>query len=633
MNPLGALLIWPFLFIVPGWVVVRRVAPDLPTPATVGVAVIASIYGSAHLVDVVARITGFGFAAVAISAALLAAGSMAVAVVRHRWLAPLRPPTPGGVLATLREDRAAWLIALAFGALVGGVLFANGWHETADGWVSGGWDWSDLLVHVSIGSSIMAGNFPPQVPYFAGVPLTYHWFGDFHGAIVAVAGGVPLIPVDFATSAVLAGTFALLVWSLTVRITGDRRVATIATLLICIGGGLGWLRLVGDVAGGNLDIGGLISQNPYDNDWRDGWPFFRIASVLGTGFFPHRATTFGLPGLVAVVLLVTTSLDRRPAGVLLAGVLAAMLAPFQFYAFPATYLIVGLYVLLSGAWRARTVVRDAALFLAPVVIALPFVLGPIAQQQANGAFRLVDGWSEARFGLGPAAVVFFYGTNLGIPFALALVGMFRRDGPPGRWFLAAWVAALFLIPNVVVFSAVDFDMNKYFQIMWVGVGMLAAWVIRRWSTVAIAGVVAVCAISPLLVAAWHLTNPAVVMSVAQERAAEWIAANTEDRAVFVTDAFINSPVDLGGRLRVTSFGPYVSNLGYDPTAREADVHTAYCGGPDAAARVMARYGARYVLSSGTNLDCGGGAPTDFDTSRRFTRVYDGDGVEVWKLRG
>ena len=85
------------------------------------------------------------------------------------------------------------------------VLGTNGWVETPDGWVSGGWNWSDLLVHVSIGSSIAAGNFPPEVPYFAGVPLTYHWFADFHGAITSTVAGVDLIGVYFATSALFAG--------------------------------------------------------------------------------------------------------------------------------------------------------------------------------------------------------------------------------------------------------------------------------------------------------------------------------------------------------------------------------------------------------------------------------------------
>ena len=249
-----------------------------------------------------------------------------------------------------------------------------------------------------------------------------------------------------------------------------------------------------------------MTQYPYDNSWEDGWPFFRIASVLGTAFLPHRASTFGLPGLVAVVLLVVSCLGRRPAGVLLAGLLAALLAPFQFYAFPATYLIVGLYVVTTGAWRAPTARRDAALFLGPLILAVPFIAEAVFQQSQAGAFRFTAGWSEARFGEGPLAVLFFYATNLGIPFALALVAAVTARGLPARRFLVAWLVALFVIPNVVVLSAVDFDMNKYFQMMWIPVAILAAWLIRRWPRPAIAAVLVVSSISPALIAVWHATS-------------------------------------------------------------------------------------------------------------------------------
>ena len=115
----------------------RRVAPDLPIPGAVGVAIVSSVYLSAHLVDVVARLTGFGPSAVIGSVLLLAVATVVVARVEHRWLAPFERPTLAGVRATLRDDAAAWLLALAVGSLVAIVLFGNGWRETPDGWVSG----------------------------------------------------------------------------------------------------------------------------------------------------------------------------------------------------------------------------------------------------------------------------------------------------------------------------------------------------------------------------------------------------------------------------------------------------------------------------------------------------------------
>jgi len=625
-------LVWPVLFFIPGWIVVRRVVPDLPMTGAVGAAIVTSVYLSAHLVNVVARAMGFGREAVILSAVVLAAASIVVAGIRHRWLAPLPRPTVGGTWAAFRRDAPAWIVAAAAGLAVLAVLMSNGWHETPDGWVAGGWNWSDLLVHVSIGSSIAAGNFPPEVPYFAGVPLTYHWFADFDGAITSTVAHVDLIGVYFATSALFAAVLALVVWALAVRLTGGRRLATIAAILVCFGGGLGWIRLVGDLIAGNGNVVDLVSRLSYDNTWADGWPFFKIASIFGTGFLPHRATTLGLPGLVTVVLLVVACLGRRPLGVLLAGVLAALLAPFQFFAFPATYLIVGLYVATSGGWRARTVARDAVLFLAPVVLAAPFIVGAVTRQNDIGAFRFVLGWSEARFGDGPAAVAFFYATNLGIPVLLAIIAAFTARGLPGRWFLVAWMVALFIVPNVVVVSAVEFDMNKYFQIMWIAVAMLAGWLIARWRTWAVVGVLLVCALSPVLIATWHMRSHDAALGLPQETAARWIAANTPERSVFVTDDFINSPVDLAGRMRISTFGPYVSNLGYDPAPRSRDTKAVYCDGPTVAAERMAVYGATYVLSSGGN-PCDGAAGTDFGSSPLFETVYDQDGVRVWRLVG
>ncbi len=624
-------LIWPILFAIPGWVIVRRVVPDLPAPGQVGIAVVVSVYLSAHVVDLVARVGGFGRPSILGATLLLAIGTVVAARISHTWLAPVGRPTLAGIRSTIRLDAAAWLIAAAVGILVAVVLFANGWRETPVGWVSGGWNWSDLLVHVAIGASIVHGNFPPEVPYFAGTPLTYHWFADLHGAIASSVAGVDIIPVYFATSALFASVMALLVWALALRLTGDRRVAAVATVLAVLGGGMGWLRLIGDVLAGNPDVAWLVTQHPYDNSWEDGWPFFRIASVLGTGFLPHRASTLGLPGLIAAVLLVVHGLGRRPAGVLLAGLIAALMAPFQFYAFPATYLIVGLYVVTTGAWRAPTVRRDAALFLGPLILALPFVAEAVFQQSRSGAFRFVAGWGEGRFEDGPPAVLFFYATNLGIPFALALVAAVSARGLPTRPFLVAWLVALFVIPNVIVLSAVEFDMNKYFQMMWIAVAILAAWLIRRWPRPVIVAVCAVCALSPALIAVWHATSDIATMSQPQERAGRWIEANTPDRAVFLADAFINSPVDLAGRLRLTTFGPYVSNLGYDPAPREADTNAAYCDGPDVAADIMTRYGATYVLSSGGALDCDDDEPTDFGSSARFETVYEDGGVSVWRL--
>jgi len=168
--------------------------------------------------------------------------------------------------------------------------------------------------------------------------------------------------------------------------------------------------------------------------------------------------------------------------------------------------------------------------------------------------------------------------------------------------------------------------------MWIAVALMAAWLMRRWPRPLVALAILASALSPLQVLAWHVTSDTVVMSSGRAQAARWIEASTPERSVFLTDPDINSPVDLAGRLRITTFAPYVANLGYNPDPRAADVHRAYCDGDAAAVEVMRRYGATYVVSSGGLLECDGHAPTDFAASSSFATVYQGEGVTIWKLR-
>ena len=94
---------------------------------------------------------------------------------------------------------------------------------------------------------------------------------------------------------------------------------------------------------------------------------------------------------MTVVLLVVVCLGRRPLGILLAGLLAALLAPFQFFAFPATYLIVGLYVVTTGAWRDRRSSAMPSCSSRRSSSPLPFIVGAVVRQGDVGAFRFVAG--------------------------------------------------------------------------------------------------------------------------------------------------------------------------------------------------------------------------------------------------
>lgn len=639
VPPLAVIGVWPLLFALPGAALLgwaeSRGTPRLAAPARIGLAVVISVALSAHLAWWIGLAVGYDRASLFGAAALL--GLL--------WL--LRPTPRAGpaasrgrsALALVRRHAGGVLVAALAAAAVGVTLGVSLWRVDAQGVSSGGSNWSDLGVHLSIAQSVNAGNFPPEVPFFAGVPLVYHWFADLHVATLALAAGIFSADAMVFQSTLLSAALALIVYGLGLRLFADRRTAALAAAFAVFAGGMGWIRLVADVWSGAGTPLELIARNSYDNQWLTDWPYFRIPSVMGTGLLVHRATTAGLPMLAGAMLLLAVALPHRrrwraglrdrPRLLLLAGLLGAMLAPFHFFYFPAVLLLALGYVLAADRLRDAATVRNAALFLAPFGLALPFALQALDHAAGTGTIRQVWGWESAPRDDGREAVVFFYLTNLGIPFLLALAALVTPR-LPHRLFLGGWVLALFAIPNLVQVSEIGFDMNKYFQAMWIVVALLAAWLVRAWPPPALALMLALSVPSPLLAAAWTATSDLQVLSRDELEAARWAAAETPPRSVFVTDGWLNSLTDPAGRLRLLTFEPYVANLGYSPTERAADVRAIYCGGDAGqAAELMRRHRASYVVDSARPADCS--TPTLFDNSPRFRLAFANRTVRIWEL--
>jgi hypothetical protein len=643
--PLAIGTVWPFLTVVPGWALVAwacRGRARIPATGRLGLAVVLSVAISAHLTWWLATLVGgYGREVVFGAAAMLA-----TPVVMVAWRSATDPrvwltAAVVRVAPVIGRHQGGFLLGLGTVAWVGAVLALGLWQIDPNGVSVGGSNWSDLGVHLSIAQSVNAGNFPPQVPFFAGEPLVYHWFADFHAALLAKAAGLFAVPVFVVQSALLAGSLALVVHGLALALVRDwsaRRTAFLATLLVVLGGGLGWMRLVGDLAGGQGTPWDLLMIHAYDNQWLTGWPHFSIPSVMTTGLLVHRATTAGLPLLVGGVLLIVAGIPParrlragfadRPRLIVMSGVAGALLAPFHFFFFPVLPLLVLVWVLVARRLLDRAAPRNALLFAAPYVAALPFATAAFGQATGSGWLQWVVIWPTAPVADGPGGVLFFYVTNLGVPFALAVLALALRQ-TPARAFLALWVAILFLIPNVVQVSFVSFDMNKYFHAMWIAVAILAGWLLARAGWLVVVGVLLLSFASPVLASVHHAFSRNFLMTTDQLAAASWIAERTPERAVFVTDDWIISPTDPAGRLRLTSFGPYIANLGYDPAERQAAIQAIRCGGDaQAAASLMRELGASYVFPSGGS-SCE--APVDFASSDLFEEVYANQTVRIFRL--
>ncbi|HEY7451537.1 MAG TPA: hypothetical protein VIA02_03340, partial [Candidatus Limnocylindria bacterium] len=248
--PLAVVTVWPLFLVVPGWAIVgwgTRGGGRIPSTGRLGLAIVLSVAVSAHLVWWLSTLVGGYDRNVVFVVGALLAVPIPLAAARHagRWRSVPAAAWRAAVRA-VRRRRWAFLLAVGAAAWVGAVLARGLWQVHAYGVDVGGSNWSDLGVHLSIAQSVNAGNFPPQVPFFAGEPLVYHWFADFHAAILASAADLFAIPVFIVQSALLAGALALVVHGLATTLLRDRwsgRAAWIATFLVILGGGLGWVRL------------------------------------------------------------------------------------------------------------------------------------------------------------------------------------------------------------------------------------------------------------------------------------------------------------------------------------------------------------------------------------------------------
>ncbi len=576
-------------YIFPGIVLVVLLGKGVTALESIIIALVSSVLVSTQLAYYASLLAGYTQPVLALLAGALCLGVLA-----------FKKP----VLSKVEKK------ALVAGAIVFLLFFAiysnNLYSERNGSIIVGGWNWSDLFIHLPIIKTINAGNFPPEMPFFAGAPMQYHYFTDLHSAIVAKAAGLDAMSIVRAENAFYAALFTLACFALALRVTGKPKTAAIAALLIVFGGGFAYLKLAGDLQHSSLDA--LLAQSGYDNDGG----FYQIPSLLGGYLIVQRPQMVGLCALVVVALALLAAREQRSWRLfLLAGIVAALTAPFHYYAFATSFILIVLFLALE-AWREKRVEwRNALAALAPGVLALPFALPALLATSGAGHVQLNFLWLAPH---SPIDAAVFYVANLGLPVLLALAALASRNTKQ-RMFLGLWALACFVIPNVVSLSGTVWDMAKFFTYMWIPIGVLAAQFLEGKHVALIVAAVALSVATPLLILHWNASSDWVAFSQDDVAVGEWIALNTPQKSVFVTTTTHLSPVDsIGGRLRVIGYLGWLYNFGLNYSEREALVKQVYCGDAQSARAAALRLDADYVYSGGTernDFPCAGSLDAAF----------------------
>ncbi|MEM2969510.1 MAG: hypothetical protein QXR63_01080 [Candidatus Bathyarchaeia archaeon] len=479
------------------------------------------------------------------------------------------------------------------------------WFESENGIVITGSNWQDTPLHYSIIESINNGNFPPEMPYYSGVRISYHYFVDLHTAILEkVYGFMPkLLPI---LNAVFILIFALSIYSLA-RINGEKEAA-FSTIIATFGWGFSYFTLFSALLTGEF--------NPWQNYSYQYNGFFGLPPIFDN-LLQQRPLLIGLPAFAFVLNLLRDLKDRNR--ILLAGIITGLLFPFHTLSFFCCFAV----YLVSIALNFKNFKPHFFYFLVSAVIAMPFFLS------MSHSASIKEPWICDFLKGNP---VVYYIANLGVPFLVSLVSIFLKKVE--EKLMKCVFVALFLIPNFVSFTPNPWDMYKFFHFAWIPISVLSGTALARIRKDAAILLLLLSVLASGSVTIYNLSTNYIAASWDEYNVGMWIRDNTEEKSVFLTYYSIHSPpAMIGGRLRVLSYlnWPYGHGVKLDDIfERVEDVDKAYTGSADDLEIVIKKYGIKYVYVGVEELENYPHCVEKFDKIEWLRLAYNGS-LKVYEV--
>lgn len=293
------------------------------------------------------------------------------------------------------------------------VLSSSIWVFQGDNILLSGSNWQDTPMHLGIIESLNQGNFPPDMPYYSGVRMTYHYFMDFHTAIIEKMSDMFNPRLIVYLNSFFAGLFALSIFIVANYVTKSHVSAIFAVIIGIFGGGFSYIRFFQAINSHTwTNFSDLFLQN-YVMEWKK---FFQIVPVFDV-LLQSRPQLLGLPGLaLAAYFLYRGFIEKDPGKVILSGLIAGLLLPFHITAFFSIGFIFMLLVIYQ-LYQRKFWLEGFVYFLLPTLISLPFL---ISVDSSNASFLILNpGWVAPDKSI-PGITLFYLG-NLGIPFILSFL--------------------------------------------------------------------------------------------------------------------------------------------------------------------------------------------------------------------
>jgi len=515
------------------------------------------------------------------------------------------------------------------------VLSKSVWVWQDNSIVLTGSNWQDTPLHYEIIESINNGNFPPQMPYFSGVPMSYHYFVDFHTAILEEAFGSFIPRLIVFTNALFVFLFALSLYALGSYVK-SRRAGVYTTLLGTLGAGFSFVLFFSALFSGQY----ALTTN-YTFEYGE---LFTIPPIFDN-LLQQRPQLLGLPTLTATVYFfykgsrscLSSSSNTGRREIALSGVLAGLLFPFHILAcFSAVFLCALNFTKKLVTMRFKSTTNDELYFLPFFLLfVFPFLVQMMAGNESSARFlEFKLPWAFYFVRDGPME---FYVANLGLPFILALSGLFKKSLHPHGFFVASWIFSMLAFPNLLSFTPNVWDMYKFFHYAWIAIALAAGCFLadltvphlqntsrklRLLIPTAVVLLLVFSIFSSGLVAVWNLSTSYPCADRGEYETGLWVREHTPERSVFLTWSSIHAPVSMiGGRLRVLGYVNWAYGHGFDFWVRDQDLERAYRGTTAETLEVVETYEVSYIYVGEEELKNAPGCLKKFEGMPQLEKVY------------
>ena len=469
--------------------------------------------------------------------------------------------------------------------------------------------YGDLNLHLGIATGLVNAQYPPEYTILPGTLLGYPFLMD------AMSGSLYMMGMALRWAFIIPGVlmsaltfwgFVMLAWEM----TRDARAVLLASVLMFLNGGLGFIYVIDGMAGDPTRFHEVFTgfyqapANLVDHN-------IRWVNVLVDMMLPQRTILAGWCTVLPALWLLLRCIKEKDSFLFaVLGVWAGMLPMIHTHSFLALG-IISAVVMGITLYRARKADRRAQLinFLVyggvAVILALPQLFTwTFPQTVGGGSLNIRPNWVNWN-GRGLIDEYFwFWIKNVG-PVYLVMIPAAKMAGR--REKLIAWGAlGVYVIAELIQFQPNEYDNHKLFYVAFmVMVPLAAKYLVVLYEKLRglpgrrlLAAVfVVVSTLSGVLSVMRECVSEYELYGADTVEATQYIMEVSEQDAVVLTGTQHNNPVcSIGGRKIVCGTGSFLYFHGVDYSVQNHAVMLMY-EDPRGNQALFKQYGVDYIYIS------------------------------------